>query len=81
MSDFPQLPTEVELMAKEFIRTCIRHNVGLTGFVFSLEPTFVMHISNLTDDFSDIRAVHGMLCDALDDSEKVKRITVHKNDA
>jgi hypothetical protein len=76
------IPTEVQLMAKEFIRTCLRHKVAVTGFMFQKEPPFVMLFGNLKESAIETREIHEMLFTSiLRDPNDVIHVKIYKSDA
>jgi hypothetical protein len=83
MPNFPdEVPTEVQLMAKEFIRTCLRHKVAVTGFLFQANPPFVMLFGNLKETPEETRGVHDLLfTEILRDPNDIQHVKIYKNDA
>lgn len=76
------IPTEVQLMAKEFIRTCQRYSVALTGFMFQVNPPFVMMFGNLKETPKETREVHEMLfTEILRDPSDITHVKIYKSDA
>ena len=75
------IPEEVELMVNELVRTCMKHNVALTGFAFDAgERPFVFHFGNIKDTGEALREVHETLLSYVDRPEAMRK-TLYKNDA
>jgi hypothetical protein len=81
------IPEEVELMAAEFMRTCQRHGVCLSGFMFAPRDeknpesrSFVYQFGTITDTGEALKNLHETLCTFVSGSG-VKTKKLWKNDA
>ena len=75
------IPEEVELMVNELVRTCGKHNVAVTGFVFDAgKAPFVLHFGNISDKGEDLHEVHETLLRYAGSPGAVRK-TLYKNDA
>jgi hypothetical protein len=78
------IPEEVQMMAEALVRTCAKHKVCLTGFLFGgdteAHSAFVQHISTVTDTGEGLRNLHDMLLDFIERAD-VPRTILSKNDA
>jgi len=75
------IPEEVELMVAELVRTCLKHQVALTGFAFDAgERPFVFHFGTIKDTGDDLRQVYNTLLEYANRPGATRK-TLYKNDA